>query len=74
MRLFLTFIRERYQLQTTQLDEAFVDQLLAKSQVSEKEVKDLFLIHRNISSSSFVSENTLIKFNLLIEHFYKTAK
>ncbi|MEO0341448.1 MAG: hypothetical protein AAF242_19835, partial [Bacteroidota bacterium] len=74
MRLFLAFVRERYQLQTNQLDDAFIEQLLAKSQVTEKEARDIFLIHKNITTSSFVSENTLIKFNLLIEHFYKTAK
>ncbi|MEM9922108.1 MAG: hypothetical protein AAF990_28650 [Bacteroidota bacterium] len=74
MKLFLGFVRDRYYLPTSQLDEAFVDKLSAKSNIPKVIIEKILLINQNIESSSFVSEQTLIDFHLEIDKFYKNCK
>ncbi len=74
MKLFQSFVREHYFLHARELDEAFVDTLSHKSEVAPEAIQKILLLHRNIKSSSFVSENTLIDFHALLEDFYKNCK
>lgn len=71
MRLFLAFVRNRYQLPTRQLDLAFAKNLSQRAQVPEDVIKKIVLLNQNIESSSFVSENTLVDFHRQIESFYQ---
>ncbi len=74
MRLFQQFLRERYGLYTLDADEAFLAKLAAKSEVSRNIIDKIFLLHTNIQSSSWATENTLAQFHGLIEEFYRTCK
>lgn len=74
MKLFLSFIRERYNIPTKELNDVFKKQLSIKSEIPIKVVDKIFLIHKNISQSKFASENTLIAFHKEMEKFYLNCK
>ena len=74
MKLFLAYIRDRYNLNTTNLDDAFVTKLTAKSEVSPTIIKNIFTFYKNIESSSFTSEQSLIDFHQRMDAFYKNCK
>lgn len=74
-KLFLGFIRDRYHLQTRDLDEAFVKKLATRSGVGEDALQPLFRLARNIERSPlFLSENTLIDLHQALDRFYRTCK
>ena len=73
-KLFQGFIRERYNLSFREMNEAFVRKLVAVSEVSDEVIYKILLMNKNIESSNFVSENTLIEYHLVIDQFYKTCK
>lgn len=73
-KLFQGFIRERYNLSFREMNEAFVRKLVAVSEVSDEIIYKILLMNKNIESSNFVSENTLIEYHLVIDQFYKTCK
>ena len=74
MTLFLSFIRDRYYLNTNERDADFFARLSAKSDISASVIDQIFLYHKNIDSSNFVSEQTLIDFHLEMDKFYKNCK
>lgn len=74
MKLFQNFVRERYQLRGHELDAEFIEKLIAKSEVSPKLIDKILLVHRNITNSKLVTENTLIDFHNLMDEFYRTCK
>ncbi len=74
MTLFLSFIRDRYNLNTTEKDTSFFTRLAAKSEVPEPTIEQIFLYHKNINNSDFVSEKTLIDFHQEMDKFYKNCK
>lgn len=74
MKLFLAYIRERYFLSTKDLDDPFVDRLAGKSEIPKEIVRKILLYYKNIQSSPFVSEKTLIEFHLEMDKFYKNCK
>ncbi|MEM9820132.1 MAG: DUF4350 domain-containing protein [Bacteroidota bacterium] len=74
MKLFLAYLRERYYVSTKDLDEPFVDKVVAKSEIPKEVVKKILLYYQNIQSSPFVSEKTLIEFHLEMDKFYKNCK
>ena len=74
MKLFYAYIRDRYNLNTTKVDDEFMTKLIAKSEVPSPVLKKIFDFHKNIKSSQFVSEQTLIDFHLRMDEFYKNCK
>ncbi len=74
MKLFLAYLRERYYLSTKELDEQFVDRIALKSEIPKDIISKILLYYKNIQSSSFVSEQTLIEFHLEMDKFYKNCK
>ncbi len=74
MKLFLSFIREHYKMTTTTLDPPFFDRLSAKSEIPLPVIEKIFRYHKNISDSTFTSEQTLIDFHLEMDKFYKNCK
>ncbi len=75
MKLFKAFVREKYKITLKEeLDEPLIDRLANKSQVPEEVIRNILSVYRNIDSSSFVSENTLIDFHQRIDQFYKQCK
>jgi hypothetical protein len=74
MKLFLSFVREKYHLSTKELDEAFVRDLAARSEVAEDLIRDIILLDRNIKSSGFISDATLIDFHNRLENFRRNCR
>lgn len=74
MKLFLGYVRDRYHLQTKELDEQFVNQLVSRSEIPKTIIDKILLFHTNIENSQFVSENTLVDFHHEMEKFYKNCK
>lgn len=74
MKLFYAYIRDRYNLNTTKVDDEFMTKLTAKSEVPSTVLQKIFDFYKNIKSSQFVSEQTLIDFHLRMDEFYKNCK
>ena len=73
-RLFLSFIRDRYNIPTQDLGESFVQQLSLKSEIPQEDIKTVLLLDRNIKTSAFLSAKVLVNFHHKIEAFYKNCK
>lgn len=73
-RLFLSFVRERYNLGTQDLNDKFAQGLSVKSEIAKKDIDAIILLYKNIQTSSFVSEKILVNFHHKIQAFYKNCK
>jgi len=74
MKLFLSFIRERYFLNTTKIDGDFFKRLSAKSEIPMPVIDKIFFIYKNIENATHTSEQVLIDFHLEMDRFYKNCK
>lgn len=74
MKLFLSFIRERYLLNTTNMDAEFFKRLSAKSEIPMAVIDKIFFIYKNIESATQTSEQVLIDFHLEMDKFYRNCK
>lgn len=74
MRLFLGFIRERYNIPTRETNEAFRKQLSNKSEIPLDHIEKIFTVYKNIAQTKFTSENTLATFHRQMELFYLKCK
>ncbi len=70
-KLWLSFVRERYQVSTRHLNDDFIQLLSLRSEAPPQLLKAILQLHRNIESSSFTSENTMIELHRKIESFYQ---
>lgn len=74
MKLFLQFVRDRYKIQTRELQEDFVDQLSLKSEIKAERIQKILDLYRAIDFSPEIQERTLADFHQHIESFYKNCK
>jgi len=74
MKLFLTYIRDRYNISTKDLDANFVQLLSVISQVPESVVNNIMNKYDKIKNNPEVSENEMVNFHLEMDKFYKTCK
>lgn len=67
---FLEHVRNKYKLNTSVLDESFVQKLAAKSGVGEMEIKDVtdFILFSNTANA--ISDGQLSKFHVMLEKMY----
>ena len=73
-RLFLSFVRNRYGITLRSLEEkGQLNQLAQVSGIPMAHITRLALVGQNIEQSSLVSENTLVAYHQLIDHFYKNC-
>ena len=73
MKLFLADLRGKYRVNTNLPENELIIRLAQKTEVPQDLIKKIFLYHKNISQSDFVSENTMIEFYQLLNQFTKTA-
>ena len=66
-----SFLRDQYQLKTTQLDNEFIESLAWKTGADTAFVQDLIGYINYIAQQSKVTDKELIELNHLIEKFYK---
>ena len=69
---FFEHIRTQYFLNTSQVNDSFVDTLSRKSNVSFKDTEKLFAHIQHIQESYTISDQELLLLNQQIESFYKT--
>lgn len=75
MRSFLNFVRNRYRIQTNNLNEEFVQQLSSKSLIDKPVIEKLMEQFKMINAAIVeVNDETLINFYKSIEEFYQTCK
>ena len=67
----LSFLREQYQLKTTQLDKEFAESLVWKTGADTAFVQDLVDYINYIGQQNTVNDKELIELNRLIEKFYQ---
>jgi hypothetical protein len=74
MKLFLQFVRDRYKIQTRELQEEFVYQLSVKSEIKAEKIQKILDSYRAIDFSPEIQERILADFHQQIESFYKNCK
>ena len=74
MRLLLRHLRDRYHLATHKLDDAFIREAAARSGVAETHVRRTFDMYDRIERSGIVTDNTLVDFHRLVNHFYRAGE
>ncbi|MFT4221701.1 DUF4350 domain-containing protein [Dysgonomonas sp.] len=71
---FLDFIRKNYYLSTENINDEFVTVLSSKSGLEVEKLNNLFLLYEDIATLVYISNDTFLKYNSLLEEFYKKAK
>ena len=74
MKLFLAFIRNRYFINTNNIDDNVIEKISVKSQVPKEQIKNIFSSYTWIDRNINITSDQLIEFHLLIENFYKNCK
>ena len=74
IKLFYAFIRNHYQLSTNNIDEDFAQNLATRSELPLSLINNILRFAKNVESSNFVSEKTLIDFHMETERFYQNCK
>lgn len=74
MKLFLQFIRNRYNLPTNNVNREIISKISFKSQVPASGIESIFEQHQWIESQPEISDVNLITFHQSIDNFYKTCK
>jgi hypothetical protein len=68
---FYEHIRNKYFINTTALNNEFINSLAGKSGVSPIETNELFNLIKNIQEQENISDEELMELNLKIENFNK---
>lgn len=71
---FLDYVRKNYYLTTETVDGEFIKNLSAKSTMSEDRLSSLFALYNDISTLYYISNETFLQYNEILEEFYKTVK
>lgn len=71
---FLAHIRKTFQIKTTIYDDSFITRISILSGIEQMKVHDMFYFFDDISSKNNVTQQELIKLNLMIEEFHKYNK
>lgn len=73
-RTFLNFIAEHYYITCKIPDDKFYEKVAMKSQVDKKEIKEIFVLFKNLNQDFEVSDDSLIVLHQKIESFYKKCR
>jgi hypothetical protein len=74
MKLFLSFIRERYNIVTHNFDDKQLVKLAKVSDISEAKIRKIFDLHKDYSTRPSLSAAALIDFHHAVDYFYKKCK
>ena len=74
MDLLENFIRSKYRLSTQDKTAQFIKNLSHTSEIEETLIAKMFLIQKNIKSSTFTTDKTLIELHKLTDYFYKNCR
>lgn len=71
---FLDFIRKHYYMATENIDGEFINVLSAKSGIDKDKLSELFSLYKDLIILPYVSNEMFLKYNSLLEEFYKNVK
>ncbi|WP_029904403.1 DUF4350 domain-containing protein [Prevotella sp. 10(H)] len=71
---FLDYIRKSYYMSTENIDNEFVNVLSAKSGMDKDKLSELFLVYKDLSTLAFIEIQPFLRYNNLLEEFYRTVK
>lgn len=71
---FQDFIRTKYGLNLKKDADHFAERLAQKSGIDITKINEILTLYNNITNSTFLSDNTLTKFHMAINHFYQNCK
>ena len=71
---FLDYIRKHYYMSTENIDNEFVNVLSAKSGMDKDRLSELFHIYKDLSTLAFIETQPFLRYNNLLEEFYRTVK
>lgn len=70
----LDFIRKNYYLTTENPDGEFFKNLSAKSTMDVEKLEELFSVYNDINTLHYIPNDTFLKYNSILEEFYRTTK
>lgn len=71
---FLDFIRKNYYMSTENINDEFITVLSSKSGLDKGKLNELFTLYKDIATLPYISNDVFLKYNSLLEEFYKKAK
>jgi hypothetical protein len=71
---FLEFLRSKFFLNTSSLNEEFIELLSRKTGMAKQEAGELVNIIHSVQQNEQIGDSTLLQLNILIDGFYKKAK
>lgn len=71
---YLDFIRKNYYMSTENIDADFISILSAKSGMEKEKLEELFSTYKDITILPYISNDLFLKYNSLLEEFYRNAK
>ncbi len=74
VKLFYAYVRNHYNLSTSDINENFANNLATRSELPLSLINNIIRFAKNVESSNFVSEKTLIDFHTETERFYQNCK
>ncbi len=74
VKLFYAYVRNHYHLSTTEINDEFASKLAIRSELPLSLINNIIRFAKNVESSNFVSEKTLIDFHTETERFYQNCK
>jgi hypothetical protein len=74
MRYFLSWMREKYRIQASELDEATIEKLHIRSGVPKEIIEDIRDQYKKVSVYAILDDAVAIKFHQAITRFYKHCK
>ena len=74
MKYFLAFIRSRYQLNTSNINEDLVSQIARRAEIDKSKVQKIINLYMAADSMSGVSDELLTDLHYSLNYFYKNCK
>lgn len=74
MRYFLSWIREKYRIHASELDDQTIDKLHVKSGVSKEIIQDIRDEYQKVRVYAVLDDKIAIKFHQSLTRFYKNCK
>jgi len=68
---FLAYIRSKYRLKTTEINQEFKEKLITRTSASQDNIEEIFNEINYLNAGQAVSDQQLIRLNKVIEQFYK---
>jgi len=71
---FLDYIRKHYYMSTENIDDEFINVLSSKSGADRDNLRELFLVYKDISTLAYIPNESFLEYNSLLEEFYRKVK